>query len=792
MERRAIVIRGIVQGVGFRPFVYSLAARLSLGGFVKNQTGSVLIEVEGEPLALNRFLTELAAQPPPLSQIDQVTWGQEAPKGERRFHIESSAADPSGDIFISPDVATCKDCLAELLDPADRRFGYPFLNCTNCGPRLTIIKGAPYDRQRTTMAAFPMCNACRAEYEDPANRRFHAQPTACAACGPRLRLVGASGEALKGDPLAAFVDALRRGKIGALKGLGGYHLVCDAQNPSAVQELRWRKHRDEKPFAIMVQDVDAANVVGEVQATEHDLLASPACPIVLLRKRQPNPVADEVAPGNPYLGVMLPATPLHHLLVRAMAGLPLVMTSGNRSEEPIAYVDDLAARDLGGIADLFLMHDRPIHVRCDDSVTRVVDGVELPVRRSRGYAPRPIALPRACPFPIFAVGGQLKGTFALGRERQAFLSHHMGDLDHYEAFRAFVKDVALYQDLFGMRPECVVHDLHPDYATTRYALAQSEQPGIKLLAVQHHHAHMASCMAENGLDEPVIGVSFDGTGLGTDGAMWGGEFLIGDYLHFRRAAHLRYVGMPGGDQAIRQPWRMAVAHCEDAKVTCRAQAARLSQMQMGTIAKMLERGLNSPLTSSVGRLFDAVAALAGLRQQVSYEGQAAVELEWLASAVPPAGSYPFDLVQEPGALENTLIVDSRPLVRAIVQDVDAATAPAVVARRFHGTLADMVSAVCGRLRKASGLEAVVLSGGVFLNALLTHEVYSRLSKEGFRVYRHRRVPPNDGGLSLGQLAIAARQCALALDFPKGNDHVPRDSRQGDDDVPRTRCAHGKG
>jgi len=750
--------------------VYNLAARLRLRGFVKNQTGSMLIEVEGEPSSLECFLDELADRHPPLARIEHLSWEQRGLRGECHFRIEHSDADQTGPIFISPDVATCPECLAELLNPADRRHGYPFLNCTNCGPRLTIITGAPYDRQRTTMASFAMCPACRAEYENPADRRFHAQPTACPACGPQLTALEPSGGRIEArDPLTCFVASLRAGKIGALKGLGGYHLVCDARNPSAVGELRRRKHRDEKPFAIMVPDLAAAEALCDVGAAERELLQSPQCPIVLLRKRplppclsspkgeRSNGVAEEMAPRNPWLGVMLPPTPLHHLLARAVEGAPLVMTSGNRSDEPIAYRDDDALQKLADIADVFLVHDRPIHVRCDDSVTRVVDGLELPVRRSRGYAPRPVALPVACPVSILAVGGQLKATFALGRDRLGFLSHHLGDLDFYDAYRAFVRDVDLYEQLFAIRPECLVHDAHPDYATTRYAQERAAREGIRVLAAQHHHAHLASCMAENGLVEPVIGVTFDGTGFGTDGAVWGGEFLVGDYQHFRRAAHLRYVGMPGGDQAIREPWRMAVAHLADARVQNEPLKARLLPSRLQTVERMLQRRFRTPLTSSAGRLFDAVASLTGVRDHVSYEGQAAIELECLASPVPLAGSYPFAVEQIP--VEDSgaplLLIDTRPLITAIAEDANRKVDAALISRRFHSTLVEVIAQVCGLIREATGLEAVVLSGGVFLNALLTCEVSSRLRKDGFRVYRHRLVPPNDGGLSLGQLAIGA-------------------------------------
>jgi len=778
MERRAVVVHGLVQGVGFRPFVFNLATRLRLGGFVQNQTGTVVIEVEGEPPALDRFLTELGEHPPPLAQIADLAWEARPPQGEQAFRIAASTAGDTSAIVVAPDVATCRECLAEMNNPADRRFGYPFLNCTNCGPRLTIITGAPYDRPRTTMSGFPMCPACRAEYDDPRDRRFHAQPTACPVCGPRLTLLDSAQRGRpSAEPLADFAAALRAGRIGALKGLGGFHLACDASNGSAVAELRRRKHRDEKPFAVMVADSAAADCLAVVSPAERTLLQSPAAPIVLLRQRTPAGVVAAVAPGNPYLGVMLPYTPLHHLLLQALGGRPLVMTSGNRSDEPIAYQDDFGEK-LTGIADLYLVHDRPIHVRCDDSVTRMVDGQELLLRRSRGYAPRPLTLPCATPVPLLAVGGQLKATFALARDRQAFLSHHLGDLDHYEAYRAFEQDVELYQQLFAIRPQAVVHDLHPDYATTRFARALAARAGSELLEVQHHHAHMASCMAENGLTEPVIGVTLDGTGYGTDGTVWGGEFLIGDYRRCARAGHFRPVGLPGGEQAIRAPWRMAVAYLRDAQLQFAQFRAQHLQDEMAVVERMLERGFNTPLTSSAGRLFDAVAALIGLRQQVSYEGQAAVELEWLALQATPDHAYPFALSMAPAAGEPVppLLVDTRSLIRAVVDEVNQGEPPAVIARRFHTTLVEIIATVCGRLRQRTGLEAVVLSGGVFLNALLTAEATARLAADAFRVYRHRLVPPNDGGLSLGQLAVAAARLGRPAE---GSIDVPRHSRQGD-------------
>jgi hydrogenase maturation protein HypF len=763
MERRAITIQGVVQGVGFRPFAYGLASRLKLHGFVRNRTGGVLIEVEGEADVLDHFLRALNSELPPLARIDSLSWDRHTAQGESIFRIEPSETEAGGPIFISPDVATCAECLAELFDPNDRRHRYPFINCTNCGPRLSIVTGAPYDRKRTTMTAFSMCAACRAEYEDPRDRRFHAQPTACAECGPRLEVLDGHGKRLEVNvPLACFVECIRAGLIGALKGLGGFHVTCDASQEAPIKLLRQRKQRDEKPFAVMVRDLNVARQYAHVSAEEEKLLTSPQRPIVLLHKRPDTNLAEKVAPDNPCVGVMLPYTPLHHLLLEAVDGLPLVMTSGNRSDEPIAYENDDALKRLHGIADLFLMHDRPIHVRCDDSVTRIVGGVESLVRRSRGYAPQPISLPFDCPYPILAVGGQLKATFALGRGRHAFLSHHLGDLDHYDAFRAFERDIVLYQQLFGVEPVQIAHDSHPDYASTGYAQRRASllsrwhaQP--RLIAVQHHHAHMASCMAEHGLDEPVIGVTFDGTGYGTDGAVWGGEFLIGDYRRFHRAAHLRYVGMPGGEQAIREPWRKALAHLRDADQSASGLTRGLTPVAVRAVEKMLTTGFNTPMTSSAGRLFDAVAALAGLRQRVTYEGQAAMELEWQATGIMDDRAYPFSLdrLAAGDSSEPAWIVDTRPLIRAVALDAEGGTPAAHIGRRFHNTMVELIAVVCEHIRRVTQIDAVVLSGGVFMNALLTSESQKRLTSDGFRVYRHRLVPPNDGGLSLGQLAVAA-------------------------------------
>lgn len=757
MERREFAIRGIVQGVGFRPFVYSLASRLALGGFIRNTPGGVLIEVEGEAQALVQFQSDLLTGTPPLASIEAWETTALPLRGDGRFRIEPSDPDTGSDdsaVRISPDVATCAACLAELMDPADRRYRYPFITCATCGPRLTIVTAAPYDRERTTMAAFRMCVACRSEYDNPLDRRFHAETIACAACGPRLELIG-DGYAAGEDPLGFAVRAIGSGRIGAVKGLGGYHLVCDARNAEAVAELRTRKHRDEKPFAVMFPDLAAVMTVCHVGAAERALLSGPSRPIVLLERRT-TPAAGaavpdaSVAPGSPWIGAMLPCTPVQYLLLRA-SGRPLVMTSGNRSEEPIACDDADALQRLRDIADFFLANDRAIHVRCDDGVTRVVSGVELPVRRSRGDAPRPLPLALPCPRPILAVGGHLKNTFALGRDRDGYVSHHIGDLDDHGAFSAFTREIRLYEDLLRVTPDVIAHDMHPDYGSTRYARERAAASGIAPIAVQHHHAHVASCMAEHGLTESVIGVAFDGSGYGDDGTVWGGEFLVGDAREVRRMAHLRPVPLPGGEQAVREPWRMALSHLRDAAESWDRVIPRDRRGSVAVLLRMMDGGVNSPVTSSAGRLFDAVAALTGLRSVASFEGQAAMELEWRAAASSDDGAYPCDLATADGRL----VIDTRPLIRAVATDAGAGRDAGTIAARFHSGLAAAITDVCIRLSARTGINTVVLTGGVFLNARLTRTCTSGLERAGLTVCRHRLVPPNDGGLSLGQLTVAA-------------------------------------
>lgn len=755
VRRREITVRGIVQGVGFRPSIHHLAARLELSGSVRNTARGVVIEVEGPADVLAVFEAELIAHPPPLASIDECVSTDIPIQGGAGFQVVVSDTDPAEGgptIRITPDAATCAACLAELRDPANRRYRYPFITCATCGPRLTVVTGAPYDRERTTMKAFTMCAACRREYEDPADRRFHAETIACPSCGPAIRLLDARGAPLAGDPLSEAGRRLSEGAIAAIKGLGGYHLACDATNPEAVARLRQRKHRDEKPFAVMFGTLAAIEQVCLLGEAEKALLRSPARPVVLVDRRPasvPPPIDDAIAPGMATIGAMLPSTPLHDLLMEA-AGRPLVMTSGNSSHEPMVWRDEEVVERLGTIADIVLTHDRAIHVRCDDGVSRIVEGLALPIRRARGEAPRPIRLPRPCPVPLLATGGHLKNTFALGSSEDAFLSHHIGDLDDYAAVQAFRHDVRLYEAMLQIEPRAIAHDLHPDYESTRYAAERAAGEGVPLFAVQHHHAHIASCLAEHGWTEPVIGVAFDGSGFGGDGTVWGGEFLLGGAEQVVRAAHLRAVRMPGGEQAVHEPWRMALAHLLDAGCGIEAIQARHPR-ESSIVARLIERRINSPLTSSAGRLFDAIASLAGLADTASFEGQAAMRLEALVEGADTAGGYPFELRDVEGRIE----IDTRPLIRAVSRDVRRGVAPGRIGRRFHAGLADAVAAVCMGLHKSSGYDTVALSGGVFLNRRLTVAIMGRLAGSGLRVLRHQRVPPNDGGLSLGQLAVAA-------------------------------------
>jgi hydrogenase maturation protein HypF len=745
-RRVAVRVDGVVQGVGFRPFVYRLARELALDGHVRNDTRGVLLEVEGDAPAVGTFLEALVAEAPPLAVVEH-TDVRELPAGRSGvpgFTIGDS--DPAGvaDALVSADGPTCADCLAELRDEHDRRHRYPFINCTNCGPRFTIVRGVPYDRPQTTMAGFPMCPCCRAEYEDPGDRRFHAQPNACPACGPRAALVGAPAG---GDAVAAAAALLRRGAIVAVKGLGGYHLACRADDGPAVAALRARKHREDKPFALMVADVEAARELAAMSPAEERLLGSPARPVVLVRRRTVARVAPAVAPGARELGLMLPYTPLHHLLLQD-AGIPIVLTSGNVSDEPIAYRDDDALERLGAIADAFLVHDRPIHMRTDDSVVRVVRDRVVVLRRSRGLVPESLALPTPCTTPVLAVGAQLKSTFCVAKGSRAWVGHHIGDLDDARTRSSFVEGIAHFERLFAVRPGLVAHDLHPDYASTAVAL---EREGVATVGVQHHHAHLAACLAEHGVAERAVGAIYDGAGLGLDGTTWGGELLVGDLRGFTRAGHLLAVRMPGGDRAARQPWRMAAAWlmaCGGAQPRRpRALREAVAEEAWATVCAMAQRGFAAPETTSMGRLFDAVAALCGLRARSTYEGQAAVELESVAELT-HRGAYelPFG---------RTLVLDARPLIRAIVDDVEAGTAVPIIAMRFHRAVAEATARVCGVAAAGAGVETVVLSGGVFQNRVLLELTGDALRAAGLRVLVPERLPPNDGGISYGQTAVAA-------------------------------------
>jgi len=771
--RTAIRVEGIVQGVGFRPFVYALATGLGLSGFVGNDVDGVFLEVEGSQAAVTEFLRLLERDPPPLARIERVTASTVTPRGSTSFAIAASgpASGPSPRrTLVSADTATCEDCLRELADPADRRFGYPFINCTNCGPRFTIVRDVPYDRPFTTMAPFAMCPRCAAEYHDPGDRRFHAQPTCCPACGPRLALTDTAGNPLPGDPLTRAVRIIDRGQILAVKGLGGYHLAADARSQAAVAALRGRKHREDKPFAVLAADLTAARALGQVDQAAAALLSSPGRPIVLLPRHPQAEVAPAAAPGNRYLGVMLPYTPLHHLLVRALAR-PVVLTSGNVSDEPIAYHDDEALARLGPIADAFLTHDRSIHIRTDDSVLRTFRGRPMPIRRSRGYVPEPVTVRAGFPRPVLACGAELKNTFCLAKDRHAFVSHHIGDLENAETLRSFTEGIEHFRRLFDIDPQVVAHDMHPEYLSTKYAV---ELDGVDLQPVQHHHAHIASCLADNGADfradgpviGPVIGIAFDGTGYGPDGTIWGGEFLIADLAGFERGGHLAPVPMPGGTAAIRQPWRMAAAYL-GADAPADLGVVQRNAARWPAVVAMGAKGVNAPMTSSAGRLFDAAAAILGVRDAINYEGQAAVELEQLADPG-EAAAYGTGLRSGEGPFQAC----GADLLHAILEDLTNRVPAPVIAARFHHGVAAMIESGCRHLRERHGLGTVALSGGVFQNMLLLHATVSRLEAQGFKVLTHSRVPCNDGGISLGQAVIAAARDRLSPTGPPATARWP--------------------
>ena len=754
-----------MQGVGFRPFVYQLALRFHLSGFVCNTTDGLLIEAEGADSGLAEFCYSLTHNSPPLAEIRDVATTDISPLGDTAFVIRASVERPFESVLVSPDVATCADCRRDFTNPKDRRFGYPFTNCTNCGPRYSLIEDVPYDRTRTTMHEFRMCDDCRAEYDNPGNRRFHAQPNACPACGPGLSLLDSAGIDLPlattqksgTNPNLAMIRETRRllhqGKLVAIKGLGGFHLACDAENHSAVVRLRSLKRRSDKPFALMSADVSSVARICVVREADQKALSSSRRPIVVLPSRPGTGISSAVAPGNNTLGVMLPYTPLHALLFSdkledSPAFTALVMTSGNLSEEPIVISNEEALQRLGSVADAFLMHNRRIHMREDDSVVHVFNSKERVLRRSRGYVPSVIDM-GAPLVEILACGPQLKNTFCLTRGRHAIVSQHIGDMENYETLEFFEETLANLKRLFRVEPKVIAYDLHPRYLSTQYAL---EQTGLHRVGVQHHHAHIASCMAENRLNEKVIGVAFDGAGYGTDGQIWGGEFLVADFEHFERRAHLRYFPLAGGDAAIRQPWRSALGCLQEAFGADLPDGLPLwnsvSTREIDLVLKMLGKGIHSVATSSCGRLFDAVSSILGLRYEISFEAQAAVELE-MAAVDGIEGVYPFQV-----EYTDPWQVDMRPMIESIVMELKEGEAVGAIAARFHNTLAVMIAEVCSELQRREALNKVCLSGGTFQNMLLLEKTLTALGDYNFEVYLHERIPPNDGGISLGQAVIA--------------------------------------
>ena len=739
--RRRLRVSGIVQGVGFRPFIYGLATRDHLGGFVGNDSDGVFVEVEGDPTTLDRFASDVEALSPTAARVHRVESEVVPVTGDTSFSIVASHHATTGTALVSPDLRTCDDCLAEMNDPRDRRHAYPFINCTNCGPRFTITEQTPYDRPDTTMRPFEMCDLCLAEYEDPDDRRFHAQPNACPTCGPTVESLPATA-----DPIGETRRRVATGDIVAVKGIGGFHLACDATSDAAVALLRERKGRVDKPFAVMVADLATAVEIAHVDDNEARLLTSRERPIVLVAKRSEAGLANGVAPGNGHVGIMLPYTPLHDLLLTP--GDVWVMTSGNLAEEPIVTGNHEALDRLSGLADGYLLHDRDIFVPCDDSVVRILDGAEYPIRRSRGYAPFPVPLPFDVA-PILATGGELKATFCLAAGRDGFMSQHIGDMENLETLDAFNRSVDHFIDLFRIEPETIAADLHPGYLSTKWA----ERQPLRVIKVQHHHAHIASVMAEHGLNEPVIGFSFDGTGYGTDGTVWGGEVLVGDYEEFDRVGHLAPVPLAGGNAAVRNPSRMALAHLKTAGIPWSDDLAPVhhyTESERRMIETQIDRELHTVPTTSMGRLFDAVAALAGVRQTASYEAQAAIEFEALVDRT-EGRSYEFAIADT----DNRIVLDPGPVLEAIVDDLRDGTTAGVIAARFHTAVATVIVETAERIRSQTGIATVGLSGGVFQNVTVTHAAGIALDEKGFSVLTHRLVPPNDGGLALGQAVIAA-------------------------------------
>ncbi len=753
-------ISGIVQGVGFRPFIYQLAVEYGLTGEVANTASGVFVHIEGEAGAVASFCENITIRKPVLSQITQISCDTSSLKGYGDFSITQSRGDEKRVALISPDVTICDDCLREMFDPEDRRYRYPFINCTNCGPRFTIIEDIPYDRPKTSMKKFDMCEKCMTEYHCPTDRRFHAQPNACPACGPRARLYDCSGRLISdGDPFSRASSLLRQGHILAVKGLGGYHLSADALNHEAVQRLRRRKVREEKPFAMMVPDIDTIRRFAWVDQAEAELISSISRPIVLVKKKFPEIPGPDVSPNNLYYGVMLPYTPLHYLIMET-GFTALVMTSGNLSDEPIVIDNDQAFSRLSGIADYFLVHDRDIYLRCDDSVLVRTAGKSRFIRKSRGFTPVPVFLPDTLP-EILSCGAELKNTVCLTKDDRAFVSQHIGDLENPETFDYFTMTIDHLKRILDISPEIIAYDLHPGYLSTQYAL---EKTGMKAVGVQHHHAHIVSCMAENGVRTQVIGLAFDGTGYGTDHAVWGGEVLIAEPGGFSRAGHLEYVPMPGSAMAVKEPLRMGIAYLYhvygDALFDLDLPVVRdVDPERIRTMIAMTEKKVNSPPTSSMGRLFDGIAAILGLRYKVSHEGQAAMDVERSATtAAWPDVVYPWELSKSNGSY----IIRLEPIIRSVVEDFAQNTPVPRICRNFHATLAALFTNVCEEIRRDTGVTDTALSGGVFQNALLLAELKTLLEERGFTVYTHIQVPFNDGGVSLGQAVAAAATVAKKI------------------------------
>ena len=757
-QRLHAVIRGAVQGVGFRPFVFRLATELGLTGWVLNSSQGVFLEAEGPQERLEDLMLRLAREAPPRAWIQSAEFSWRDPAGYTAFEIRASDGAGPKTTLVLPDCASCPDCVREIFDPQNRRYRYAFTNCTNCGPRYSIIETLPYDRPNTTMRGFTMCPACQAEYDNPHDRRFHAQPNACPVCGPRLTLCDVRGTVIASEDAALrhAVAALREGRIIAVKGIGGFHLMADAGNPDTVRLLRQRKAREEKPFAVMCPSLESIRALCGVAPLEERLLTSPEAPIVLLTRRQEaHPlICAGVAPGNPTLGVMLPYAPLHHLLLHD-AGIPLIATSGNRSDEPICTDEHVVRDRLGHIADLFLVHNRPIARHVDDSIVRLMAGRELVLRRARGYAPLPVMLDAPVP-DLLAVGAHLKSTVALSRGNAVFVSQHLGDLETPEAFDAFRHEAGRLQELFGGKPAAVVSDLHPDYLSSTYARSRTEP----VITVQHHEAHVAACMAENGITGPALGVAWDGTGLGSDRTIWGGEWFATGESGFRRVAHLRTFALPGGDHAAREPRRSAfgllhtIFGAETAALTDLAPVQCWKPAERTALMQMIDRGVNAPHTSSAGRLFDAVSALIGLRLVNAFEGQAAMELEWQANGT---GGSPYPFLCRPAPQEGQpIVVDWEPMIIALLADIRRGASAPEMSARFHDTLAGIIVQVA----EMCGLERVVLSGGCFQNRRVTEAAIDGLRAAGFQPYWHQRIPPNDGGIAVGQIMRAAQDRKL--------------------------------